>query len=82
MGNNKNFELYPEANLEFTFDGKRNVLIKGNVISVDARLGFEANYKKMIFFFIIMLPNGSEVNKFLYCFITKQINNYGWEQNI
>ena len=46
---NKSFGLYPEANLEFTFDGKRNVLVKGNVISIDARLGLEADYKKMIF---------------------------------
>lgn len=47
--NIKKFGIYPEANLEFTFDGKRNVLIKGNVVSVDARLGLEANYKKIIF---------------------------------
>lgn len=45
----KHFELYPEANLEFTFDGKRNVLIKGNVVSIDAKVGFEANYKKIIY---------------------------------
>jgi hypothetical protein len=43
------FGIYPEVNLEFTFDGKRNVLIKGNVVSVDAKVGLEANYKQLIF---------------------------------
>jgi len=43
------FEVYPEANLEFTFDGKRNVLIKGNVFNIDAKLGVEVNYKEIIY---------------------------------
>lgn len=43
------FQIYPEANLEFTFDGKRNVLVKGNVVSIDAKLGVEANYKKIVY---------------------------------
>jgi len=43
------FEIYPEANLEFTFDGKRNVLIKGNVFNIDAKVGFEANYKEVVY---------------------------------
>lgn len=43
------FGIYPEANLEFTFDGKRNVLIKGNVLNIDAKLGVEANYKEIVY---------------------------------
>lgn len=45
----KEFELYPELDLELTFDGKRNVLIKGNVLNIDPKLGFEANYKRIVF---------------------------------
>ena len=45
----KNFEIYPELGLDFTFDGKRNVLIKGNVVSIDPKLGLEVNYKRIIF---------------------------------
>lgn len=37
----KDFILTPELDLDFTFDGKRNVLIKSNPISIDPKLGFE-----------------------------------------
>jgi hypothetical protein len=46
---NEQFGLYPEANLELTFDGKRNVLIGTNVFSADVRLGIEADYQDMFF---------------------------------
>lgn len=41
--------LMMEANMDVTFDGKRNVLIKTDPISVDPRLGMELTYNKQIF---------------------------------
>jgi hypothetical protein len=38
-------KLLAEANLDVTFDGKRNTVISSNPISVDPRLGLEANIK-------------------------------------
>ncbi len=38
-----------EMDFDWTFDGKRNVLIKSNPVSIDPHLGFEANYKKVVF---------------------------------
>lgn len=46
---NEKFEVYPELDLSVTFDGKRNTLVKTSFASVDPRLGFEANYRKMVF---------------------------------
>lgn len=46
---NEKFGVYPEVNLAMTFDGKRNVLVGTNFMSIDPRIGFEANYRKMIF---------------------------------
>ena len=45
----KNFEIYPELGFDVTFDGKRNVLIKGNVISIDPKIGLELNYKRIVY---------------------------------
>lgn len=45
----KSIEVYPELNLDMTFDGKRNVLIKGNVVSIDAKFGLEVNYKRIVY---------------------------------
>lgn len=42
--------IVPEANLEFTFDGKRNTNIRSGFSSIDARLGVEAGYKDFIYF--------------------------------
>lgn len=42
------FRLTPEIDLDFTFDGKRNVLLSGNPISIDPRLGIEAGYRDVI----------------------------------
>jgi len=44
------FTLSPEINLNLTFDGKRNTLIKGDPISIDPHCGFEAGYKNIVFF--------------------------------
>ncbi len=41
--------LLSELNLEMTTDGKRNVLISSNAVSVSPRLGFEADFKKIVF---------------------------------
>ncbi|MBI9066442.1 MAG: PorV/PorQ family protein [Salinivirgaceae bacterium] len=38
-----------ELNLDATTDGKRNVLIKSNIISIDPHIGFESNYNRIVF---------------------------------
>ena len=45
----KKITLLAEANATLTTDGKRNVLISANPISVDPNLGLEAIYNKIIF---------------------------------
>ena len=47
---NENFSLAAEANLDLTFDGKRNTVISSKAISIDPRIGLEANYQDNIFF--------------------------------
>lgn len=34
---------------DFTFDGKRNTIIKSNVASIDPKLGLEVDYSKIVF---------------------------------
>ncbi len=41
--------LLAELNLDATFDGKRNVLIKSNTISMDPHVGLEVSYMKIVF---------------------------------
>lgn len=41
--------LLAEADLTFTTDGQRNVLISAKPVSVDPTIGLEANYKQTIF---------------------------------
>jgi hypothetical protein len=41
--------LMGEVNFVNTFDGKRNVLVKSNVISIDPQVGFEAGYQNLFF---------------------------------
>ncbi len=41
--------LLAEANLDFTFDGKRNVLIKSDFMSVDPHFGLELGFANSIF---------------------------------
>jgi hypothetical protein len=45
----QNFGLTTEANFNFTTDGRRNVLISADPVSVDPTLGLEFNYKKVVF---------------------------------
>lgn len=46
----RKFSVQPEVNADFTFDGKRNTLIKSNFASIDPRLGVESGYKDFVFF--------------------------------
>jgi hypothetical protein len=43
------FSLLPAVDLDVTFDGKRNVLVKSDPVSVDPHLGFELGYDDFIF---------------------------------
>lgn len=45
----KKVTLLAEANATLTTDGKRNVLISANPVSIDPNLGLEAIYNKLIF---------------------------------
>ncbi len=46
---NKKINLLTEANLDFTFDGKRNTLISTKPFSIDPHIGIEATIKNTIF---------------------------------
>ncbi len=45
----KKFTTYVEANFDFTFDGKRNVAIAGEPISIDPKFGLQLAYSDFIF---------------------------------
>lgn len=55
LGGARKFDFTPkisllaELNLDATFDGKRNVLLKSDAISMDPHLGLEASYMNLIF---------------------------------
>ena len=46
---NKKFGLLGSIDLDFTFDGKRNVAIRSKATSIDPKFGFELNYIKTIY---------------------------------
>jgi hypothetical protein len=46
----KKFNLTAEANLDLSFDGRRNTVISSNAINVDPHIGLEASYQNSIFF--------------------------------
>lgn len=46
---NNKIGMVVELNLKTTFDGKRNVLLKSDPISIDPNLGFEVNYDNFVF---------------------------------
>ncbi len=46
---NEKFSLLAEANLHFTFDGRRNTVISTNPISIDPNIGLEANINNSVF---------------------------------
>ena len=43
------FSILTEANLDFTFDGRRNTVVSGNPISIDPHIGLEAAIKDVFF---------------------------------
>ena len=43
-------KLTAEANVDLTFDGKRNTVISSNAVSIDPRAGLELNYQDNLFF--------------------------------
>jgi hypothetical protein len=45
----KKIGLLAEANLDFTFDGKRNTLVSANPVSIDPKLGLEANINNVFY---------------------------------
>jgi hypothetical protein len=45
----KSIDLLAEANLDLTFDGKRNTVISSNFMNVDPRIGLEASIKNSFF---------------------------------
>ena len=55
LGVARKFDLSPkismlvESDLDATFDGKRNVLIKSKAVSMDPHIGVEASYSNIIF---------------------------------
>ena len=46
----KKFSMTPEVNVDVTFDGKRNVMIKSDPVSFDPHMGVEFAYDNFIFF--------------------------------
>lgn len=46
---NDKISLLGELDLDATFDGKRNVLIKSKLMSIDPHIGIEAGYKGIVF---------------------------------
>jgi len=45
----KKFGVNTALDADFTFDGKRNTVIKSDVVSIDPKLGAEINYNRIIF---------------------------------
>lgn len=45
----ENFGLMPELNADITTDGRRNVLVSADPLSIDPHLGLEANYREFIY---------------------------------
>ena len=46
---NKNMNLLAEANVDVTFDGKRNTVVSTKVASIDPKIGLEASWKDVFF---------------------------------
>ncbi|MGQ1908703.1 PorV/PorQ family protein [Marinifilum sp. RC60d5] len=44
-----NFGLLAEFDTDLTFDGKRNVVIQGDLLSIDPHIAVEASFKRFIF---------------------------------
>ncbi|MEP6727960.1 MAG: PorV/PorQ family protein [Bacteroidota bacterium] len=46
---NNTVSLLAEANIDFTFDGRRNAVISSKAVSIDPKLGLEASVKNVFF---------------------------------
>lgn len=46
---NDDIRLQGVLDLEFTFDGKRNTIVRTGLVSFDPRMGIEASYKNLVF---------------------------------
>lgn len=44
------FSLLAEANLDFTFDGRRNTVVSADPVSIDPKLGLECNFNNVFYF--------------------------------
>ncbi|MCS6991226.1 MAG: hypothetical protein NZL95_05125 [Chitinophagales bacterium] len=49
FGKNQLFTVAPALDLDVTFDGRRNTLIRTGVVSIDPRIGAEGAYKQTVF---------------------------------
>lgn len=45
----KNFSVQPELNVDVTFDGMRNVLVKSDPVSFDPHFGLEIGYRGLVY---------------------------------
>jgi hypothetical protein len=45
----RSFQLLAEADMDFTFDGKRNTVVSSNTVSIDPHLGLEASINNVFF---------------------------------
>lgn len=72
---NDNFALYSEIGLLTTSDGKRNTILKSNLISVDPSLGLEFSYKNIVF-------ARAGVNNFQQIPEFDNTNTVSWQPNI
>lgn len=45
----KKVSLLAEANLDFTFDGKRNTVVSADPVSIDPKLGIEASFNRVFY---------------------------------
>ena len=45
----ENINILAEIDVDLTFDGKRNTLLKSDIVTFDPHAGIEASYKKIVF---------------------------------
>ncbi|PLX09379.1 MAG: hypothetical protein C0596_02220 [Marinilabiliales bacterium] len=69
------FSLYSEIGLNTTTDGKRNTLIKTNLISIDPSLGLEFGYNDLVF-------ARAGINNFQQIPEFDGTNDFSWQPNI
>ncbi len=69
------FSLYSELGLQTTTDGKRNTLIKTDVVSIDPSLGLEFGYKNMVY-------ARAGVNNFQQIPDYDNTSTFSWQPNI